>query len=75
MPPAKREVATEVDTPFFVGQLINVSVGGRTISGCEVLAVYRDFIKLKWDMTLAPQTETVVIPYAALEAIGLPGER
>lgn len=75
MPPAKKEPALGVDTPFYVGQLINVVVGGRTVAGCEVLAVFSDFIKLKWDMTLAPQTETVVIPYAALEAIGLPGER
>lgn len=58
-----------------VGQLCNIVNGGRTLQNYEVLAMDDRFIKFRADMSVAPQTEMVLIPYVQIEAIGLVGER
>lgn len=58
-----------------VGQLVNIVNGGRTLQNYEVLAMDERFIKFRADMSVAPQTEVVLIPYAQIEALGLVGER
>jgi hypothetical protein len=75
MPPAKR---TEVTTPepfLKKGQLINLERGGRTLQNLEVLDFDENFLKLRWDIHVSPQTEIVVVPWSKVEAIGLVGER
>lgn len=72
MPPKTR---SETKSLLEVGQLINLEVGGRTIPSLEVLEWDDKFIKLRWSITVSPQTEIVLIPWTQLGAIGLVGER
>lgn len=57
------------------GDLVNVVSNGRTHQNYEVLGLDDRFIKFRADMSVAPQTEVVLIPYAQIEAIGLVNER
>lgn len=86
MPPRKR---TETDEPTAMadpdwnppkaflreGQIVNLVSGGRTLTGYEVLGIDDRFIKFRGNMTIAPQTEIVLIPWHQVEAIGLTDER
>lgn len=72
MPPKTR---SETKSLLEVGQLINLEVGGRTIPSLEVLEWDDRFIKLRWNTTVSPQTEIVLIPWTQLGPIGLVGER
>jgi len=77
MPPAKR-VTEGNDLPqsyLQVGQLVNVTVGGRTLPNYEILGWDANFIKFRGDMTVSPQTEVVLIPFGQVEALGLVGVR
>lgn len=58
-----------------VGAIVNLEKGGRTLTGLEVLDYDDSFIKFRWNITISPQTEVVLIPWAQVEAIGLTGER
>lgn len=58
-----------------VGDIVNIVSHGRTLQGYEVLGKDGQFIKFRADMSVAPQTEVVLIPYAQIEAIGLVNER
>lgn len=58
-----------------VGAIVNLEKGGRTLTGLEVLDYDDSFIKFRWNLTVSPQTEVVLIPWAQVEAIGLTGER
>lgn len=72
MPPAQKK-ATE--KPLLeVGQLINLDRGGRTLQNLEVLGFDENFLKLRWDVTVSPQTEVVLVPWREA-VIGLVGER
>jgi hypothetical protein len=76
MPPTKRtELPEEPKGLLRVGQIVNVVFGSRTHQGYEVLDMDGDFIKFRGNMTVAPQTEVVLIPRAQIEAIGLTDER
>jgi len=57
------------------GQIVNLVTGGRTLTGYEVLGLDDRFIKFRGNMTVAPQTEIVLIPWHQVEAIGLTDER
>lgn len=57
------------------GQVVNVTFGGRTHSGYEVLDWDDQFIKFRGSILVAPQTEICLIPRSQIEAIGLTGER
>lgn len=57
-----------------VGQLINLDRGGRTLQNLEVLGMDDNFLKLRWDMHISPQTEIVLVPWREA-VIGLVGER
>lgn len=73
MPPAQKK--TEAAKPLLeVGQLINLDRGGRTLQNLEVLAIDENFLKLRWDTHVSPQTEVVLIPWREA-VIGLVGER
>lgn len=67
MPPAKKNLLE-------VGQLINLDRGGRTLQNLEVLDFDENFIKLRWDIHVSPQTEVVLVPWKEA-VIGLVGER
>ena len=72
MPPAKK---TETTKPLLeVGQLINLDRGGRTLQNLEVLGFDENFLKLRWDVHVSPQTEVVLVPWREA-VIGLVGER
>lgn len=72
MPPAKRSEAAK---PLLEkGQLINLDRGGRTLQNLEVLDFDDNFIKLRWDVHVSPQTEIVLVPWREA-VIGLVGER
>ena len=57
-----------------IGSLINLDRGGRTLQNLEVLGIDENFLKLRWDMHVSPQTEIVLIPWREA-VIGLVGER
>jgi hypothetical protein len=71
MPPAKKN---EEKPLLEVGQLINLDRGGRTLTNLEVLGIDDNFLKLRWDVHVSPQTEVVLIPWREA-VIGLVGER
>lgn len=73
MPPAQKK--TEVAKPLLeIGQLINLDRGGRTLQNLEVLGIDENFVKLRWDIHVSPQTEVVLVPWREA-VIGLVGER
>lgn len=74
-PPLIAGLTNVVNTLLKVGDLVNIVNGGRTLQNYEVLAMDDRFIKFRADMSVAPQTEVVLIPYAQIEAIGLVGVR
>lgn len=74
-PPPVAEVANAVNSFLKPGDLVNIVNGGRTLQNYEVLGMDDRFIKFRADMSVAPQTEMVLIPYAQIEAIGLCSER
>lgn len=57
-----------------VGALINLDRGGRTLQNLEVLGYDENFLKLRWDIHISPQTEVVLVPWREA-VIGLVGER
>jgi hypothetical protein len=71
MPPAKKP---ETKPLLEVGQLINLDRGGRTLQNLEVLGFDDNFLKLRWDIHVSPQTEVVLVPWREA-VIGLVGER
>ena len=77
MPPAKR-VATEA-TPkesfIKAGDLVNLVSGGRTLPNYEILDWDDRYIKFRGSLSVAPQTEIVLIPHEQIEAMGLVGQR
>jgi hypothetical protein len=80
MPPTKRAVAQATAAPevrelLAPGRIVNMDIGGRTLTGLEVLDFDDKFIKLRWDIHVAPQTEIVLIPWEKVGVIGLTDER
>lgn len=81
MPPAKK-TAVPSHSPAIapqngllkIGELVNLSVGGRTLLNREVLDFDNQFIKVTSDVTVAPQTKVAMYPFTAIEAIGLVNE-
>lgn len=71
MPPAKKP---ETKPLLEIGQLINLDRGGRTLQNLEVLGFDDNFLKLRWDIHVSPQTEVVLVPWREA-VIGLVGER
>lgn len=55
------------------GQLCNLPLGGRTISGYEYLGTDGVFLKFRADINVSPMTSIVLIPVNKLEAVGLVG--
>lgn len=71
----RRTAETAAVKPLLeIGQLINLDRGGRTLQNLEVLGIDDNFIKLRWDMHVSPQTEVVLVPWREA-VIGLVGER
>jgi len=58
-----------------VGQLVHLVSSGRTLQYREVLGMDDKFLKIRSDVTVSPQTEVVLIPWARIEAIGITDER
>jgi sporulation protein YlmC with PRC-barrel domain len=76
MPPTqKKEVATERGSFLKKGAIVSLEKGGRTLTGLEVIDFDETFVKFRWNMTISPQTEIVLVPWQKIEAIGLEGER
>lgn len=76
MPPIQKKPEPEAFKGFLnKGDLVNIVSGGRTLQNYEVLGMDEHFIKFRADMSVAPQTEVVLIPYGKIEALGLVGER
>jgi hypothetical protein len=74
MPPAQKK--TEAPEGLLkIGAIVNVVFGSRTHTGYEVLDQDEHFIKFRGNMTVAPQTEVVLVPRGKIEAIGLTDER
>jgi hypothetical protein len=81
MPPAKK-TATPSHSPAIapqtgllkIGELVNLSVGGRTLLNREVLDFDQRFIKVTSDVTVAPQTKVALYPFTSIESIGLVNE-
>lgn len=74
MPPQKKTALSPEKPLLEVGQLINLDRGGRTLQNLEVLGIDENFLKLRWDVHVSPQTEVVLIPWREA-VIGLVGER
>ena len=84
MPPTKKINVEPKPEDFFpppvppsflkVGALVNLVSGGRTLQNYEVLDFDQVYVKFRGSIHVAPQTESVLIPHAQIEAIGLVGE-
>lgn len=74
MPPVAKKAPLEAEPLLKIGSLINLDRGGRTLQNLEVLGIDENFLKLRWDMHVSPQTEIVLIPWREA-VIGLVGER
>jgi hypothetical protein len=74
MPPAQKKPDPAPESLLKIGSLINLDRGGRTLQNLEVLGIDENFLKLRWDMHVSPQTEIVLIPWREA-VIGLVGER
>jgi hypothetical protein len=76
MPPKAKTEAAGTPAPKhpLVGRIVNIEKGGRTITGVEVLDVDDQFLKLRWDIHVSPQTEVVLVPVGSV-VIGLTDER
>lgn len=86
MPPRKR---IETDEPTAMvnpdwnppqpllrrGQLVHLILNGRTLQYREILDWDDRFLKIRSDLSVAPQTEIVLIPWNQVEALGLTDER
>lgn len=74
MPPQKRVIA---ESPSFlkIGAHVNIVAGGRTLPSYEILDFDDKYVKFRGSLSIAPQTEIVLIPHEKIEAIGLIGER
>ena len=57
------------------GSIVNIDVGGRTLTGLEVLDYDERFIKFRWDMRVSPMTEIVLVPWEKVGVLGLTQER
>lgn len=74
MPPAKRvEVSKEAESFLQPGQICNLPIGGRTITGYEYLGTDGVFLKFRADESVSPMTRIVLMPVASIEAVGLVG--
>lgn len=74
MPPIQKK--TEAPEGFLrKGQLVHLGLNGRTLQNREILDWDDKFLKIRSDISVAPQTEIVLLPWAQIEAIGLTDER
>ena len=71
---APRKIEPKAEPILKIGQLINLDRGGRTLQNLEVLGYDDNFLKLRWDIHVSPQTEIVLVPWREA-VIGLVGER
>lgn len=77
MPPAKRAAveAAPKESFFKKGDLVNLVSGGRTLPSYEILDWDDTYMKFRGSLSVAPQTEIVLIPHTKIEAMGLVGQR
>lgn len=71
MPPVQKKTI-EAEPLLKVGDLVHLVTGGRTLTNYEVLAMDDRFLKLSANPQVAPQTDAILIPWGALEVLGLP---
>lgn len=71
---APRKIEAPTRSLLEKGQLINLDRGGRTLQNLEVLDFDDNFLKLRWDVHVSPQTEIVLVPWREA-VIGLVGQR
>jgi hypothetical protein len=72
---AQKNTATPVKESLLkVGDLVHLVSGGRTLTNYEVLGMDDRFVKLSANPQVAPQTSVVLVPWTALEILGLPNE-
>jgi len=74
MPPVQKK-PTEPEGFLKVGDLVNIVSRGRTLQSYEILGFDENYLKVRGDITVAPQTEVVLLPHAQIEALGLINER
>lgn len=76
MPPAKREFSMPVEQfPLEVGQLCNVVANGNLMPNYELLHKTDSYLTFRGDLRVSPQCEIVIVPWHAIERIGLVGVR
>lgn len=74
MPPVQKK-SEQPEGLLRKGSIVNLVAGGRTLTGLEVLEYDDKFIKFRWDVHVAPQTEIVLVPWGKVEIVGLTDER
>lgn len=74
MPPIQKKMETP-EGFLRKGQLVHLGLNGRTLQNREVLGWDDRFLKIRSDVSVSPQTEIVLLPWAQIEAIGLTDER
>lgn len=68
VPPKK----TEAEPLLKVGDQVHLVSGGRTLTNYTVLGMDDRFIKFSANPQVAPQTDVILVPWGALEVLGLP---
>lgn len=58
-----------------VGQICNIVVNGQLLPNYEYLGRDSDFLHFRGDLRVSPQCEAIMIPFHAIERLGLCGVR
>lgn len=71
MPAAPKKPET-VEPLLKVGDQVHLVTGGRTLQNYTVLAMDDKLVKFSANPQVAPQTNAILIPWTALEVMGIP---
>lgn len=74
MPPVQKK-AEAAESLLKLGDQVHLVSGGRTLQNYVVLGMDDRFLKLSANEQIAPQTAVILVPWTALEVLGLPNER
>lgn len=65
--------ALEANSFLKPGQICNLPINGRTMTGYEYLGTDGVFLKFRGDTNVSPMTAILLIPVGKVEAVGLVG--
>lgn len=75
-PTSPAAAASKRSTDLVVGDLLNVAIGGKlAYKNAELLGHNEVYLKVRGSLSIAPFTEIVMVPWSAIEGVGVVGQR